>query len=182
MSTVQTRLEEIRETASRTRIPAIPILLTAFSVFYFADVLIRASEKYFWYDELVTLYVSRLDLHSVWQGLQSGADFNPFPFYLITKASRALFGENHIGMRMPEIIAFWIFCLCMFRLVNRRAGVVAGFIAMALPLLTGAFYYAYEARPLALVLGFSGLSFVCWQEFKDGGSRRLWLPLFGLSL
>ncbi len=153
-----------------------------FSLFYFVDVLLRASEKYFWYDELFTLYLCRLGPASLWQALRGAVDFNPPFFYWVTKVSEALFGENRIGIRLPEVVGFWIFCLCLFRFVSRRLGPLAGFIAMAFPLFTGAFYYAYEARAHGIVLGFAGLSIVCWQMAEEGKRRGLWLALFALCL
>ncbi len=159
-----------------------PLLLTAFSVFYFADALLRASEKYFWYDEIFTLYLSRLNSATLWKALQSGVDFNPPLFYWLTKIAEAVAGENRIGLRLPEIIGFWIFCLCLFRFVSRRAGILPGFIAMIFPLFTGAFYYAYEARPHGIVLGFAGLAIVCWQNAQDNKRRGLWLTLLSLCL
>jgi hypothetical protein len=163
-------------------------LLFGFSIFYFADVCIRASEKFFWYDEFFTLHLSQIPgLGPLWEALRQGADFNPPFFYLLTKASRALFGNGLIGTRMPEIFGFWLLCVCLFLFVNRRAGAVAGSIAMLLPVVTGAFYYAYEARPYGLVLGFCGLAIVfwqraCWRKSSDVRNRGWWLAALSLSL
>lgn len=154
-----------------------------FTVFYFADVFLRASEKYFWYDELFTVYFCRLpNLHALWDALHQGVDFNPPPFYLITQASESLFGEGLIATRLPEMIGFWILCLCLFRFVEYRAGAIAGSIAMVFPLFTGAFYYAYEARPFGLVLGFCGLALVCWQMSLENPRQLRWLIGFSASL
>ncbi len=157
-------------------------LLLGFSFFYFADVCIRASEKYFWYDEFFTLYLSRLPTVSLWDALKHGADFNPPLLYLLTKASQSIFGPGLLGTRMPEIIGFWVMCLCLFQFVNRRTGPVAGAVAMLLPMLTGAFYYAYEARPFAIILGCCGLALVCWQRALDAPRRGRWLTGFSFAL
>jgi 4-amino-4-deoxy-L-arabinose transferase-like glycosyltransferase len=87
----------------------------------------------------------------------AGADFNPPLFYLIQWDNRALFGEGLIALRLPEIVGFWIFSLCLFRFVSKRAGLLAGWVAMLIPSLSIAYYYAYEVRPHGLVLGFPGL-------------------------
>lgn len=159
------------------------LLLIAFSLYYFANVLLLSSEKYFWFDELATLYVCRLpNFHTLWNGLRHGVDLNPPFFFLLTNASKALFGENRIGLRMPEMIGFWILCLCLYRFVSRRAGLLAGAIAMVLPTLTGAFYYAYEARPHGIVLGFTGLALVCWQMSLERPGHRRWLVAFSACL
>jgi MFS family permease len=148
----------------RSRLGAVPLVLFLFSLLYFLDVSLRASEKFFWYDELFTLYFARLpNLPSLWAALNHGVDFNPPLFYLLTRACNFLFGEGPIATRLPEILGFWIFSLCLFRFVSRRAGMLAGFSAMLFPMLTGAYFYAYEARPHAIVLGACGLALVCWQ-------------------
>ncbi len=178
---VTTELKEQRQQALWARFDPATYAVLIFSVFYFVDVCLRASEKFFWYDELFTLYFSRLpNLHALWKALNSGVDFNPPLFYLVTSASNALFGEGKITTRLPEIFGFWIFSLCLFRFVRRRAGIPAGFAAMLLPMLTGAYFYAYDARPHALVLGACGLALVCAQMATETFSlRRRWL--IGLS-
>jgi hypothetical protein len=160
-----------------------PLLVVLFSVLYFSDVLLRASEKYFWYDELFTIYLSRLSLPSLWEALKSGFDFNPPAFYCLTHAVGSIFGEGNVSTRLPEILAFWIFSLCIFVFVKRRAGVVAGCAAMLLPMLTGAYFYAYEARPHALVLSAAGFALLCWQKaFQAEIPGRRWLLALSASL
>jgi hypothetical protein len=157
--------------------------LIGFSIFYFTDVLIRASEKYFWFDELVTMYICRLtSLHAIWQVVAHGVDFNPPFFYILSRASKAVFGETLIGMRAPQIIGFWLLCVCLFRFVNRRRGPLAGLLAMVLPMTTGAFYYSYEARGHGIVLGFCGLALVCWQMALETPRKIRWLVGFSLCL
>ena len=157
------------------------VSVTIFSFIYLFEALVRASEKLFWYDELITVYFSRLSPRSLWSALNSGVDFNPPLFYFLTKASESLFGEGPIGTRVPEIFGFWVFCVCLFVFVGRCAGYFAGTIAMLLPILTGAFYYAYEARPHAIVLGCCGLSLVFWQLANERLERK-WLAGLSSSL
>ncbi len=184
MAVTTTRKKESQTGLRALRIDPAILVLFVFSLFYFLDVCLRASEKFFWYDELFTLYFSRLpNLHSLWVALNSGIDFNPPLFYLSTRASNSLLGEGLIATRLPEIIGFWIFCLCLFRFVRKRAGIIAGLSAMLFPMLTGAYFYAYEARPHALVLGACGLALVCWQMATETFSLRgRWLIGFSVSL
>lgn len=177
MSAAVSETSKIQVDGQFSRIRLRALLLIAFSLFYFADVSLRASEKFFWYDELFTLYFSRLPtFHALWNALNSGIDFNPPLFYMLTRWSNLLFGEGTISTRLPEILGFWIFCLCLFRFVSRRAGTSAGVAAMLFPMTTGAYFYAYEARPHGIVLGFAGLAIVCWQmAFETAKPRLLWL-------
>ncbi len=183
MTVSELELREPQQTQTGTNKLITPLILIGFSIFYFTNVLIRASEKYFWFDELVTMYISRLpNLHGVEQVLAHKIDFNPLLFYVVTRASRAVFGENLIGLRVPQIIGFWILSLCLFRFVSRRAGWLAGLIAMVLPTTTGAFFYAYEARAHGIVLGFCGLALVCWQMAMEEPRKKQWLIWFSVSL
>ena len=134
------------------------IVLFLFSVCYFLATCFRASRKLFWFDELTTVYVSRLpDMASVWGALKQGADLNPPLFYALTRLSESLFGEGHVAARLPEIVGFWILCLCLYRFVSIRT----------------AYYYGYEARPHGIVLGLGGIALVCWQA-AIGSERRAW--------
>src|SRR5580704_9894593 len=140
-------------------------VLFSFSALYFVVTCFCASQKLFWIDELYTLYLSRLpDMTSLWAALKQGVDFNPPLFYILTRLSESLFVEVLIAIRLPEIIGFWVFCLCLFRFVSTRTSVLAGAIAMLFPMVTTAWFYAYEARPHGIVLGFAGIALVCWQS------------------
>lgn len=183
MSTIDTSLPLSRRQRIMARIDVAPMLILGFSLLYFGQVLIRSSEKYFWYDEFFTIFMCRLpDLSSVWHALEKGADFNPPLFYIVTNLTKSVFGEGRLGMRLPGMVGFWIFCLSLFRFVRRRTSPGAAFAAMVLPTLTGAMYYAFEARPYGLVLGFCGLSLVCWQMAIERVRHGWWLVAFGLSL
>jgi hypothetical protein len=160
------------------------IILVVFSIVYFALTSFRAHRKLFWFDELFTLYLSRLpDFKSVWRALVNGVDFNPPLFYLITRFSEHILGEGHIATRLPEILGFWVLCLCLFRFVSLRLSVVSACVSMLFPLVSRAYFYAYEARAHGIVLGFCGLALVSWQAAADRTARRgWWLLALGGSL
>ena len=157
--------------------------VATFSAVYFADIFLKASQKCFWFDELFVVYLCRLpSFRDTWTAVVHGADFNPPLFYLMTRGAQRLFGEGLIATRLPEIVGVWLFCMCLFLFVARRAGVISGFIAGAFPFFTLAQYYAYEARAHGIVLGWCGLMLVCWQMNEERRANHLWLVGFGLSL
>jgi hypothetical protein len=157
--------------------------VTAFSVVYFGSTLFRASQKPFWFDELFTVYLSRLQsTAALWNALKHGADLNPPVLYLLTRISESFFGEGPIATRLPEILGFWIFSLCVFRFVSRRASLQASTFAMLFPMTTSAYFYAYDARAHGIVLGLGGLAMVCWQSALTGKRRQWWTAGLAVSL
>lgn len=152
------------------------LILFLFSSLYLLTTCYRAYRKLFWFDELFTVYISRMpDMASVWSALKQGVDLNPPLFYGLIRVSESLLGEGHIGTRLPSIIGFLICCLCLFRFVSVRTSVLGGFISMLFPLVTTAYFYAYEARPHGIVFGFGGLALLCWQEAARSTHRNYWL-------
>ncbi len=159
-------------------------IVACFSIFYVSDTFLRASGKYFWFDELFTVYLSRLNsFHLLWAALTTGIDFNPPPFYWLTRICMLVFGEGLISVRLPEIAGFWIFSICLYVFVRRRYGRLAALGAMLFPIVTQAYYYAYEARPHGVVLGFCGLALVCWQRtLEENRQRNKWIVGLGAAL
>src|ERR1035438_3090715 len=101
----------------------------------------------FWYDELFTFYMCRLpSMSAVWSALKDGADLNPPLFYVVTRACQAAFGNSELATRLPAILGFLVMSLCIFHFVSRFGSRLAGLAAMTFPVITGAYYYASEAR------------------------------------
>lgn len=151
------------------------------STLYFAVTGPIAWYKPLWNDELYTLYIARLPtLGDVWAALSTGAEQTPPFFYVVTRASLALLGQSELALRLPAVVGFWAMALCLYRFVSNHGSALAGLAAMLFPLVTSAYYYATEARPYGLVLGFSGAALLCWQGAAD--AHRSCLRLAGLSL
>jgi hypothetical protein len=166
-------------TLGKTAIVGIAVV----SSVYFADIFLKASRKCFWFDELFTVYLCRLPTFGdTWTAIRHASDFNPPLFYLLERESQRLFGQGLIATRLPSAIGVWLFCICLFFFVARRAGAICGFIAGAFPFFTLIQYYAYEARAHGIVLGWCGLALVCWQRSAAGALRYVWLAGFALSL
>jgi hypothetical protein len=158
-------------------------ILAVFSLIYFLDATLLASEKYFWFDELCTVHVDRLSTFGqAQQAIEHGVDWNPPLFHLLTRLAGGPFGYGLISTRLPEMVGFWVLCICLFLIVERRFGTASGVVAMLLPLLTSAKFYAYEARPSGLVLGFAGLAALAWQRIPLTRYRRWCVAVFGISL
>lgn len=167
--------EAVRDVCERHRL----LLLAAVSLVYFAATSVLASRKPMWNDELFTYFIAQApSLSGIWSALLTGADQNPFPFYVLTRWSLGLFGVNEWALRLPEMIGVWGAGVCLFHIVAHRSSSMYGFVAMVFLFVTGANFYSYEARPYGLVLAFASASWLCWQAATERHIR--WLPLLGL--
>jgi len=156
-------------------------VLALFSVTYLAITSALAWHKLLWNDELFTLYIARLPTYAdIWSFLASGAEQLPPTFHILARLCVRLFGVNPWALRLPEILGVGVMSLCLFVVVSRRTSTAYGMVAMVLPLVTHAFYYATEARPYGLVLGFAALSLLYWQSAAS--ERRHILSLVGLAV
>jgi len=156
------------------------LLISIFSVFYFAGFCLIASQKVMWNDELFTFYIARLpNFSDRWKALLTGAEQTPPLSYVVTRVFFGLFGVTNLAIRLPEIIGVWLMGLCLLVFVSKRTSFLYGFVAMLFPLVTVVFLYATEARAYALVLGFSAFALLCWQWAIEGRHRRL--ALVGLA-
>jgi hypothetical protein len=158
-------------------------MLALFSGLYLSIVGLIAARKPLENDELFTYNIAKLPtMGDVWSALMTGAEQLPPFFYVLTRASFSLLGENNFALRFPAMLGFWVMSLCLFRFVSRRSSTLDGLAAMLFPLTTAAYYYAFEARPYGLVLGFTGLALICWQTLAEEKSRVAPLAGFALGL
>src|SRR6185436_3095753 len=122
-------------------------VLAAFAITYLAIASALAWHKLLWNDELFTLYIARLPTNSdIWAFLASGVEQLPPTFHILARMSLNLFGVNPWALRLPEILGIGVMSLCLFVVVSRRSSAAYGLVAMVLPVVTHAFYYATEAR------------------------------------
>src|SRR5260370_18112356 len=182
-SSVGARIEEAASRLEQTLADRPYLWLVFLSLIYFAAVAAKAQLKPFWFDEIFTVYLSRLDFASLWKGLSEAVGLNPPGIYLFTKLSQKMFGgEGLIVSRIPSMLGVWIMLLCLYQFVSTRCGRLYGLAAVVFATTTAAIPYAYEARPYGLVLGFVGVAILCWQRARETRHRPLVLALLALSL
>lgn len=146
-------------------------------------VLPSAVWKPLWFDELFTFHVARLpSLAAIQDALAHGLDQQPFPYFVVHHAVFRLFGEGQAAARLPEMLGFALLTAGIFAFVSHRAGAVCGALAAVACWMTEARHYATEARPYALLAGFTALSFVCWQRATSAPHRARWLLALAASL
>ncbi len=121
--------------------------------------------KLLWIDEQMVLWTDSVPTVSQVADIQMHypISLDPVAYHEIEHAALRLFGSEAFGLRLPSQAGFLLMQICLFVFVRRIAGKNAAAIALAFPVLTGAFYYAQEGRPYGLMLGFYALAMVSWQ-------------------
>jgi hypothetical protein len=134
-----------------------------------------------WLDEIIGVFTAKLPSTSdIWAICSSGAEYQPPFYHYLTRGSISLFGNDALGLRIPSILGYVLFCLSLYWFVGRRTSRLYALIAMLFPGVTKCWYFATNGRPYALVLACAGLAAVCWQ-FVIVQQRR-WVALSGLAL
>lgn len=158
------------------------IVVLALSALYALGAVLRARGRPFWYDEIITLIAARApDAAAAWRAAQATDISPPLP-HLLTHWSIHWFGENELTARLPAIIGFWIFCLCLFHFTRRRTNIYCGIAALLLPVATEALRHSVDARAYGPELAFCGLALVAWQAAADGRHRWLSLPALAAAI
>ncbi|HEX5412537.1 MAG TPA: glycosyltransferase family 39 protein [Terriglobia bacterium] len=156
------------------------VLLLLFACVYFVGFGLIAAKAGVSNDELFTLYIARLPhFRDIWAALATGAEQTPPLFYAISRADIHLVGTSGLGLRLPELLAFALMCVCVFHVVARRSSAAYGLLAVLFPFMTAAFNYVFEARAYAMVLAFSAFGLLCWVWAAEG-RHRIW-ALIGLA-
>jgi len=134
-----------------------------------------------WFDELFTLFISRLS--SIKEMLRAmPSDGQPPLQYLLTHLSLRLFGETAFALRLPELLAYMAAGLLTYRIVRRHGTAVQALFALGLVLGSSlCMEQAYQARPYGLLIAFTALTFDRWQAAALKEHHRLW-PLCGVAV
>jgi hypothetical protein len=149
-------------------------------IWEFSILLLKASSRLFWYDELLTLHVSNLHPFSLlWKALQAGVDGMPPGYYGLVQLARILPGDPHVTLRLPSILGYILSLLGVYWFARKRLPVSAGLTAVFLITLSPFRGYAVEARSYAVLVGFLAISAVLWQRINE---KRFMTPLFALFL
>lgn len=150
-----------------------PILLLAYSFLVLPFGILVSLHRAAWFDEIYTIYLSRLTMPELWKALSTTVDQQPPLSYILTRAAFSLFGESEFTSRIPSILGFWVAGLCIFRYVSIRTAPVWGFLAALLPFSAGVAYFDSEARPYGILVGFTGLAMAAWQSAGAHRFRNL---------
>ena len=155
-------------------------LLVTVLIWEFSILFLQASNRLFWYDELLTFHISNLHPFSLlWRALQAGVDGMPPGYYVLVQLARLLPGDPHVTLRLPSILGYILSLLGVYWFARKRLPVSAGLTAVFLITLSPFRGYAVEARSYALLVGFLAISAVLWQRINE---KRFMTPLLALFL
>ena len=161
---------------------ALPVLCLSAVIVFTVSLLARSTIHLpFWYDESLTVRLSRLgSVGELWRAVTAGFEFTPPLIYLATKATRLLPGPVTLAARIPGLAGFVLLAVFLFIFLRRRLGPWFALAAVGLlPLADYTIRYAIEARAYMLLLGVSAVALVCWQAAAERRSR---LAPVGLAL
>lgn len=159
------------------------LILSSFWFFYLVSTCFLAHRKLLWTDELFTYYIAT---RPTWQesllALCDGPDLSPPLNHLVTRLIITALGPSHIAVRLAPILGFGIMATSLYFYSRRISGPLESCVALISPFLTLAYFYAYEARPYGLFLGFSGLVLLCWQRAVHSRKSIAWSAALSISL
>jgi hypothetical protein len=142
--------------------------------------LLPEAGRPFWFDELFTFYIARLD--SLSEILRAApADGNPPLYYLLAHFCQRLFGQNEFATRLPSLLAFMVALVGVHVFVGQRCPPIAAMFAVFALGTASIRNYAVEGRPYALLLAFTVVALVSWQAAAERTGNRGW-PLAGMVL
>jgi Dolichyl-phosphate-mannose-protein mannosyltransferase len=153
-----------------------PVLVLLFSVWsWFASREIR-----FWFDELLGLLVATASTSRELLATLSAGDYNPPLSHFLIRASVSRFGDAEWAARLPPFLGMVLLLICVYffvsRWLTRAYGIAAMLVVMCLPVRV----YAIQARPYGLVLGFSALALLFYQQAAKPGKRSFALAGLGV--
>jgi hypothetical protein len=144
------------------------------------EAVLRAVSKGFWFDEVLTVLVSRQPhVSGIWNLLTHGVDGHPMGVYLIDHVLGGLHRNRFLVYRLPAIASFLCVMSCMFSFIRKRAGSLIALISTAALLFTTVYDpFAFEARSYGPMLACISLALLCYDRIDS----KNWALFFAASL
>lgn len=148
------------------------IVFLAITLLWLPAAVSHAITLPFWYDELFTVYLTRIaDWGRLWEALRQGVDLQPPLLFAVTRAFSRFFGANEFGIRAQAIASFGVLAMCIFSIARRKVGAWYAALAVCITLVSAAYQFSSQARPYAMLLAFAGLSLFFWIRYHEHGRR-----------
>lgn len=142
--------------------------------------ILNACAKPFWYDELFSVYLSRLpSMKDLIQALSAGADAMPAGYLALEKLSGQLPLDPHVAFRLPSILGYLAATAGVYFFARRVFYPATALAAACLLALSPFREYAIEARPYGVLVGSIALAAALWQRADD---KRRYVVLLAACL
>ena len=144
-----------------------------------------ATKRLFWFDEILTVIVARLpDLATVWKALGDYVDGAPIVYHILARAAYNLSGQWDVSIRLLSAAAMAVAMLVVFDCARRLTNGLDGLMAPCVLALSCLTFYAYEARPYALLAMLSAVALWLWIHTKERsrGAALLFGAVFFLAV
>jgi len=155
-------------------------LMVALVLYVLVREVAAALTRPIWCDEVLTMLVaSQSNARAMWNALSRGVDSHPPLFYLIEKAALHIVHNEHIGVRLPAILAFPCTLICVFAYVRKKYSDSIAFLCAVLLLLTTLFHtYATDGRAYGMLIACIAFALVCYQRVPS----PFWTVMLAVSL
>lgn len=129
--------------------------------------LVTATKKLFWFDELFTYHIAQLPNATKIINVMAttGGDTQPPLLHLISHGLLYLPLQPEIAMRLPSLLGFCVMIASVYIFTRRHASILSSYIAVLI--LIPMFVYAIEARPYGLWLGCGSLAMLMWRKSAE---------------
>src|SRR3954452_6135081 len=129
---------------SGIRIPA-ALAFGLILVWQICVVCMSARAHAFWYDELITDFLSALpSFPRNVDALRASADGMPPVYYAAVRLARLVPVDDHIAVRIPSILGYVATLTGILLFIRKRLGLVAGLVGVLFVSLTPFRGYAFE--------------------------------------
>jgi hypothetical protein len=158
----------------------IAFAVAALTGFYLVTSVAIAARRLLWFDEIVTVLISRLPGASRIVAALAQVDNNmPAPYFLVVHWFFQLLGSGAVAARLPSALALAAGLLITFDCARRLTDGLHGLIAFAVLGCSCLPYYGFEARSYGIYFMLAALCFWIWVHGKAG---TLSAVLFGTTL
>ena len=144
--------------------------LAVFCLLYWIQAIHTGSRLYLGADDVFTLWMTKVP--SVVDALKAGADTAPPPFYFLTRLSCRIFGFTPLGLRVPAMMALFVFFISTFFLLRKHVGDAVAGAAGIVALLGNAGATDLFARPPAMMMMSFSLMSLIWAGDSSANPKR----------
>jgi hypothetical protein len=157
-------------------------IASLFSVVAFAG---YAHVRAIFADECLELTIIRLgSFRQMLNALHDNVETDPPVLEWAMHGLFRVLGDSLFVARLPSILGVCLMCLCLARIAWRYVPPAYAAATFFLPFATTLRGWGSLARPYGLMLGFSALTLLCWDNLQNANGRRLvrWRIAFLFSL